>query len=75
MSRSSGGCGERKKAKKDEEGAEDDQPLSGSVELINKLVPNSKRPTHRVGFLGMFGDKVDTIEWCKVLVPRVCSRN
>ena len=62
---------QKKKAKKDEEGAEVDQPVSGSVELLNELVPKSKRPTHRVGFLGMFGDKVDTIEWCKVCEPIV----
>ena len=36
----------------DEEGAEDDQPLSGSVELLNELVPKSKSPTRRIGDVG-----------------------
>ena len=52
----------------DEEGAEDDQRPSGSVELLNELVPKSKRPTRRIGFPGML---VDTIEWCKVPEPTV----
>ena len=34
--------------------------------LLDDLVPCSMRPTHRTGFLGLFGLKVDTINWCKV---------
>lgn len=34
--------------------------------LIDKYVPPNKRPRHRIGFLGLWGRKVDTIEWCTV---------
>ena len=37
-----------------------------SMEFLNDLVPSSHRPKHRTGFLGLFGPKVDTINWCKV---------
>ncbi|KAF5364658.1 hypothetical protein D9758_005530 [Tetrapyrgos nigripes] len=36
-----------------------------SREFLDELVPANKRPTHRTGTLGMFGEKVDTIDWCK----------
>lgn len=29
------------------------------------FVPTNKRPTHKLGFLGLFGEKVDTIDWCR----------
>ncbi|KAF9261249.1 DUF221 family protein [Marasmius fiardii PR-910] len=35
-----------------------------SREFLDELVPPEKRPKHRLGFLGLFGEKVDTIEWC-----------
>jgi len=35
-------------------------------EFLDELVPPANRPHHRIGFLGMVGQKVDTIEWCKV---------
>lgn len=35
-------------------------------EMIVRYVPVHKRPKHRLGFLGLWGRKVDTIEWCKV---------
>jgi hypothetical protein len=28
-------------------------------------VPQNKRPTHKLGFLGLFGEKVDSIEWAR----------
>ncbi|KAJ2934197.1 hypothetical protein H1R20_g2935, partial [Candolleomyces eurysporus] len=31
----------------------------------SSLVPKESRPTHKTGFLGLFGPKVDTIEWCR----------
>lgn len=37
-----------------------------SMELLNELVPPTKRPMHRIGLLGCLGTKVDTVEWCKV---------
>lgn len=38
--------------------------------LLELYAPPNKRPRHRTGFMGWFGQKVDTIEWCKV---RSCS--
>jgi hypothetical protein len=35
-------------------------------QLLDELVPRKVRPTHRTGFLGLMGPKVDTVEWCKV---------
>ncbi|KNZ47361.1 hypothetical protein VP01_646g6 [Puccinia sorghi] len=29
----------------------------------SKYIPRSKRPTHRLGFLGLVGKKVDSIDW------------
>ena len=46
---------------------------SGSVAA--KWLDKSKRPTHRSGFSGFFGDKVDTIDWCReqlaILNPKI----
>lgn len=39
---------------------------SASKRLLDDLVPPKMRPTHRTGFLGLFGPKVDTVNWCKV---------
>lgn len=36
---------------------------SGSIAA--RWVPQKKRPTHKTGFLGLFGKKVDTIDWCR----------
>ncbi|KAI0098739.1 hypothetical protein GGR51DRAFT_422046 [Nemania sp. FL0031] len=33
--------------------------------LAARWVPPKKRPTHRLGFLGLVGKKVDTITWCR----------
>jgi hypothetical protein len=29
------------------------------------VVPKEDRPTHKLGFLGLFGEKVDSIEWAR----------
>ncbi|KAK7455300.1 phosphate metabolism protein 7 [Stygiomarasmius scandens] len=45
---------------------EDEMPvLPPTKETLDELVPENKRPRHRTGFLGLFGEKVDTIDWCK----------
>ncbi|KAH7106891.1 DUF221 family protein [Auriculariales sp. MPI-PUGE-AT-0066] len=36
---------------------------------FDDLVPVNKRPHHRVGFLGLMGEKVDTLEWAKKTIP------
>lgn len=47
-------------------------PESGSI--ANRWIPAKKRPTHRLGPLGLVGKKVDTIEWgreeLKTLIPK-----
>ena len=35
-------------------------------------VPKEQRPTHKLGFLGLFGEKVDTIDWCRDEI-RTCT--
>jgi hypothetical protein len=46
-------------------------PEKASFQWLESLVPHSQRPTHRVGKLGFLGfvglgQKVDTIDYCKV---------
>ncbi|KAK7039087.1 phosphate metabolism protein 7 [Paramarasmius palmivorus] len=54
----------RKKQKKLKGDLERMSIHQGGLELLDELVPQAKRPKHRPGFLGRFGAKVDTIEWC-----------
>ncbi|KAF9567911.1 DUF221-domain-containing protein [Agrocybe pediades] len=42
-----------------------------SRELLDELVPPDARPHHRTGFLGLVGQKVDTIDWCKARISRL----
>jgi hypothetical protein len=42
---------------------------SGS--LAARWLPPKKRPHHRLGFLGLFGRKVDTINWCRSELERL----
>jgi hypothetical protein len=42
---------------------------SGSVAA--RWVPHKKRPSHRLGFLGLIGKKVDTINWCRSELERL----
>ncbi|CAL3967118.1 hypothetical protein PZA11_003524 [Diplocarpon coronariae] len=46
---------------------------SGS--LAARWIPTKKRPTHKLGALGLFGQKVDSINWCRTrletLIPEV----
>ncbi|KAI5459764.1 hypothetical protein BGZ63DRAFT_359976 [Mariannaea sp. PMI_226] len=48
-------------------------PESGSIAA--RWIPNKKRPSHRLGPLGLIGEKVDTIEWGREelhkLIPQV----
>lgn len=36
-----------------------------AVARVEDYVPTDKRPSHKLGFLGLFGEKVDTIDWCR----------
>ncbi|KAI1298807.1 hypothetical protein F5Y03DRAFT_258093 [Xylaria venustula] len=42
---------------------------SGS--LAARWVPTKKRPSHRLGLLGLVGKKVDTINWCRSELERL----
>ncbi|POS88307.1 hypothetical protein EPUL_000361 [Erysiphe pulchra] len=48
---------------------------SGS--LVDFWVPEEKRPTHKLGLFGLFGQRVDSIKWCRsrleTLIPAVTA--
>ncbi|KAG0149122.1 hypothetical protein CROQUDRAFT_74529 [Cronartium quercuum f. sp. fusiforme G11] len=44
---------------------------SSDDDPINKLVAKKFRPTHRLGFWGLIGKKVDTVNWCKDEIVRL----
>jgi hypothetical protein len=49
-----------------------DVPLDAeSGSLAARWVPTKKRPTHRLGLLGLVGRKVDTINWCRSELQRL----
>jgi calcium permeable stress-gated cation channel len=43
----------------------------GSGNLAARWIPDKKRPSHRLGPLGLLGKKVDTIEWCRAELQRL----
>ena len=45
---------------------------SAPVEAVI-TVPKDQRPTHRLGFLGLWGEKVDSIDWVREEI-RICSQ-
>ncbi|KAL5349219.1 phosphate metabolism protein 7 [Pseudogymnoascus australis] len=50
--------------------ANDEEPViatadSESGSIAARWLPAKKRPTHRTGLLGLFGSKVDSINWCR----------
>ncbi|OBR02810.1 Duf221 domain-containing protein [Colletotrichum higginsianum IMI 349063] len=42
-----------------------------SGDAAARWIPQKKRPTHRLGLLGLIGRKVDTIEWCRAELQRL----
>ncbi|KAH7143821.1 hypothetical protein EDB81DRAFT_508218 [Dactylonectria macrodidyma] len=62
-----------KKGGQDEKGPVNADPEAGSVAA--RWIPDKKRPSHRLGPLGLIGKKVDTIEWGREelhkLIPQV----
>ncbi|OBT41569.1 hypothetical protein VE00_09155 [Pseudogymnoascus sp. WSF 3629] len=61
---------ERLKAAKKSGAANDEEPVvatadSESGSIAARWLPTKKRPTHRTGLLGLFGAKVDSINWCR----------
>ncbi|KAJ7899036.1 DUF221 family protein [Mycena leptocephala] len=56
---------QEKKGRDEERGdAPLELPAEPSRELLDELVPLDVRPKHRIGLLGLFGKKVETIPWC-----------
>ncbi|KAK4100245.1 DUF221-domain-containing protein [Parathielavia hyrcaniae] len=52
----------------------DKAPIVGDAEsgsIAARWVPNKKRPTHRLGPLGLIGRKVDSINWCRDELERL----
>lgn len=64
---------ERLKAAK--KGDADERPVAPadaeSGSLAARWVPPKKRPSHRLGFLGLVGKKVDSITWCRSELERL----
>ncbi|KAI5919887.1 hypothetical protein F4810DRAFT_685419 [Camillea tinctor] len=55
-------------------GADDRMEAPADAEpgsLAARWIPAKKRPTHRLGLLGLVGKKVDTIEWCRTELERL----
>lgn len=48
-----------------------DKDAELSLDVADKYVTKKERPTHKLGALGCFGEKVDTIEWCQAEIPRL----
>ncbi|KAF4636164.1 hypothetical protein G7Y89_g1913 [Cudoniella acicularis] len=61
--------GERLKAIKKGAASPDDEPVpEGDAEsgsLAARWIPTKKRPTHKLGKFGLYGKKVDTINWSR----------
>ncbi|TDZ22831.1 Uncharacterized protein Cob_v004432 [Colletotrichum orbiculare MAFF 240422] len=54
--------------------AADETPTAMDAETADasaRWIPQKKRPTHRLGPLGLVGKKVDTIEWCRSELQRL----
>ncbi|KAM3443215.1 hypothetical protein NHJ13734_001989 [Beauveria thailandica] len=55
-----------KELKKNGGNAEEQAAVTHDAEtgnIASRWIPDKKRPSHRLGFLGLLGKKVDTIEW------------
>ncbi|KAF7334111.1 DUF221-domain-containing protein [Mycena venus] len=64
---------ERKQRNRDVEqgGSLVNLPAVSLQDVLQELVPEVARPTHRTGFLGLLGKKVDTILWCTGEISRL----
>jgi hypothetical protein len=65
--------GERLKAIKKGGSSERTEPTADaeSGSLAARWIPTKKRPSHRLGLLGLIGKKVDTINWCRTELERL----
>jgi len=57
--------------KKDGNKASDTEDVERASDHV--VVPKDKRPTHRLGMIPFFGEKVDTIEWARKEIS-VCTQ-
>ncbi|KDE07374.1 hypothetical protein MVLG_02415 [Microbotryum lychnidis-dioicae p1A1 Lamole] len=55
----------KKQSKLDEVEMSTKNENGSSPDSIQELVPDDHRPKHKLGALGIFGEKVDTIEWAR----------
>ncbi|TFK44505.1 hypothetical protein BDQ12DRAFT_701964 [Crucibulum laeve] len=65
---------DQKRKSKDPESRDEEIEMTvppASHAFLDELVPPNKRPTHHTGLLGLFGPKVDTIDWCKDDIARL----
>ncbi|KAL0068238.1 phosphate metabolism protein 7 [Marasmius tenuissimus] len=58
---------------KEQKGRSDPEASPTSPHELVPEVPKDQRPTHKLGFLGLLGEKVDTIEWARAEI-RVCTQ-
>ncbi|TIA97948.1 hypothetical protein E3P94_02719 [Wallemia ichthyophaga] len=50
---------------------EDEDLEKDDIGVAEKLIPAKQRPTHKLGFMGLFGEKVDTLIWCREEISRL----
>jgi hypothetical protein len=55
----------RNKALKKGGNADEAEQDAETGSVISRWLPDKKRPSHRLGLLGLVGQKVDTLEWCR----------
>ncbi|BGP55330.1 hypothetical protein JCM8202_002170 [Rhodotorula sphaerocarpa] len=53
------------KDKKKGQGEREEQDPEANKAAVMRYVPQKKRPTHRTGTMGLWGKKVDTIDWAR----------
>ncbi|KOS20456.1 Uncharacterized protein ESCO_005373 [Escovopsis weberi] len=49
----------------------DDAEAAAAETVDGRYIPRSKRPQHRLGLLGLLGERVDTIDWCRSELERL----
>lgn len=49
-------------------------PSTPEQDPVDQFVRRKSRPSHRLGFLGLFGKKVDTIDYCKDEIVKLTNQ-
>lgn len=60
-----------KKGKAEAPGADGEKDPEQNLGVVDKYLTKKERPTHKLGALGCYGEKVDTLEWCREEIPRL----